>query len=434
MAMKHVGIICPAANGHLNPMLALGRALRQRGHAVSLVASPRAQAKVVASDVALIRIGGSPDTAGPRDPQQDDLAELTGEEAFRRVMNMASEAADLLVDEGPVAIRAARVDALLVDQVSKGGELVAEALALPFVTVCNALAMYLDLDVPPWTTTWGYDPSPAGRSRNLLGYAQIVRRLQSQGEKDRARRDRLGLPPVRKGGAERALAIVAQQPEFLDFPRRNLPPQFHYTGPFRDDVTETGISFPYDRLDGPPLIYASLGTLHNRLSHVFVAIAEACARLQAQLVISLGRSGLVLPPNLPGSPVVVPYAPQRALMRRASLVITSAGLNTALDSLDRGLPMVAVPVSHEQPGIAARIAYIGAGEFVPLDQIRGGQLDTAVARVFTEERYRLRAREAQEAIARADGLQQAANIVEKTLVSGRPVLRANHSREPVAGN
>lgn len=434
MEVKHVGMICPSSDGHLNPMLALGRALRQRGYEVSLVAPPRAQAKVAASDVGLIRIGGSPDSAGPRDSQWDDLAGLTGEEAFRRTMDIASEAADLMVNEGPAAVRAARVDALVVDQISTGGELVAHALDVPYVTVCNALAMYFELDVPPWTTTWGYDPSPAGRSRNLLGYTQIVRTLQLQAEKYRAMRNRLGLPPGREGGVERPLAIVAQQPEFLDFPRRNLPPQFHYTGPFRDDAAETGISFPYDRLDGRPLIYASLGTLHNHLSHVFVAIAEACARLPAQLVISLGKSGLVLPPGLPGSPVVVPYAPQRALMRRASLVITSGGLNTVLDSLDRGVPLVGVPVSHEQPGIAARIAHIGAGEFVPLDQIRGGQLAAAVARVFTEERYRLRAREAGQAIARADGRKRAAEIVEKALISGRPVLRADHSPEPVSGD
>lgn len=35
--MTHFGIICPTATGHLNPMTALGYALKQRGHRVTLV-------------------------------------------------------------------------------------------------------------------------------------------------------------------------------------------------------------------------------------------------------------------------------------------------------------------------------------------------------------------------------------------------------------
>ena len=37
-----------------------------------------------------------------------------------------------------------------------------------------------------------------------------------------------------------------------------------------------------------PLVYASLGTLQNGSEEIFRTIAEACAGLNAQLVISLG--------------------------------------------------------------------------------------------------------------------------------------------------
>ena len=33
--MGHIGVICPNTPGHLNPMIALGDALRRRGHRVT---------------------------------------------------------------------------------------------------------------------------------------------------------------------------------------------------------------------------------------------------------------------------------------------------------------------------------------------------------------------------------------------------------------
>ncbi len=46
---------------------------------------------------------------------------------------------------------------------------------------------------------------------------------------------------------------------------------------------------------GRPLIYASMGTLQNRLGWVFRVIAEACAELDSQLVMSFGGSAMEIP-------------------------------------------------------------------------------------------------------------------------------------------
>ena len=48
--------------------------------------------------------------------------------------------------ELPDAIRAAGVEALLVDQMEPAGGAVAERLGLPFITVCNALLINRDPD------------------------------------------------------------------------------------------------------------------------------------------------------------------------------------------------------------------------------------------------------------------------------------------------
>jgi zeaxanthin glucosyltransferase len=65
---------------------------------------------------------------------------------------------------------------------------------------------------------------------------------------------------------------------------------------------------------------------------------------------------------VPSNVIVVDQAPQIELLKRATLCITHAGLNTALESLAYGVPMVAIPIGYDQFGVAARIAYHGVGE------------------------------------------------------------------------
>ena len=139
-----------------------------------------------------------------------------------------------------------------------------------------------------------------------------------------------GLPPLKRStDALSKLAQIAQLPAALEFDVPGRPAVLHYTGPFVDAHQRPVVDFPWDRLDGRPLVYASLGTLQNGSESIFRTIAEACAGLHAQLVISLGGG---LDParlgSLPGDPLVVRYAPQLEIVKRAAAVITHAGLNT----------------------------------------------------------------------------------------------------------
>ncbi|RQH11362.1 glycosyl transferase family 1, partial [Okeania hirsuta] len=76
----------------------------------------------------------------------------------------------------------------------------------------------------------------------------------------------------------------------------------------------------------------------------------------AQLVMSLGGSATPESlPNLPGNSLVVKYAPQLELLQKATLTITHAGMNTTLECLNNAVPMVAIPIAFDQPGVAARV-------------------------------------------------------------------------------
>jgi MGT family glycosyltransferase len=166
-----------------------------------------------------------------------------------------------------------------------------------------------------------------------------------------------------------------------------------------------------------------MGTVQNRLIGIFQDIASACQGLDAQLVISLGGSATPESlPELPGSPLVVGYAPQLELLQKATLTITHAGMNTTLESLSNGVPMVAIPIANDQPGVASRLAWTGAGEVVPLSRLKVPRLRAAIERVLTEDSYKNNASRLQEAIRRAGGVRRAADIVEQAISTGKPVL------------
>jgi UDP:flavonoid glycosyltransferase YjiC (YdhE family) len=71
---------------------------------------------------------------------------------------------------------------------------------------------------------------------------------------------------------------------------------------------------------------------------------------------------------VPNNAIVVKRAPQLELLKRATVCITHAGLNTALESLAQGVPQLAIPITYDQPGVAARIAHKKTGVVTSLDK------------------------------------------------------------------
>jgi MGT family glycosyltransferase len=209
------------------------------------------------------------------------------------------------------------------------------------------------------------------------------------------------------------LPQVVQLPATLDLPGRRVPPQFHYTGPWTDDEGRAPVDFPWSRLDpSRPLAYASMGTLQNGVLRPFRVIAEASAGLDLQLVITLGGgqdpSALG---DLSGDPIVVGYAPQLELIRRSALTISHGGLNTVLESLERGVPMVVLPVTNDQPGVGARVEWSGAGRSIPVGRLTVRRLRDAICEVLGDPSYRERAEGLRSRLKAADGLNRAADLI-----------------------
>jgi len=75
--------------------------------------------------------------------------------------------------EAPQAIRQAKIDVLIIDQISSSMATVADYLGLPFITVCNAMLINREPAVPPYSTYWAYSTTPWARLRNRCGNALV---------------------------------------------------------------------------------------------------------------------------------------------------------------------------------------------------------------------------------------------------------------------
>jgi MGT family glycosyltransferase len=421
----HLALACPELSGHLNPMTTLGRELVRRGHRVTLVARPDGETKAIAAGLGFAAIGATEFPRGAIAAQAKALGGMAARKALRYTIDMMRLAAEVTLRDLPAVCRAIDVDGLLVDQVNPAAGTVAEIEGLPFVKVANALALNRDPACPPAVLPWRYRPGLFGRARNAAGNWFLHRVTAPVRDTINAHRVRHGLAPRVGEEAPAFLAEIAQQPAFFDFPRARPEPRLHFTGPWHATGGGSDVPFPWERLDGRPLVYASLGTLQNRLGEMFIAIAEAVAPLDAQLVISLGAADqdvASLAARCPGDPVVVPVAPQLQLLDRATLAITHAGLNTALESLARGVPMVAIPITNDQPGVARRLEWLRVGDVVLPQHLTASRLRQAVERVLHDPGYRTRARERAREIASLDGLSRAADIVEEAFRTNAPVL------------
>jgi zeaxanthin glucosyltransferase len=96
-----------------------------------------------------------------------------------------------------------------------------------------------------------------------------------------------------------------------------------------------------------------------------------------------------------------------------SVCITHAGLNTVLEALTQGVPQIAIPVTHDQPGVAARIANKKTGKTTSLDGLNPSHLLRLLDEVLRNSIYRDNSRAIQQAITKKNGLSVAADLLEQ---------------------
>ncbi len=416
-----IGLISMPLVGHLNPMIALARTLQSRGNDVVFIGIPDTEPAVLAAGVTFLPyceeeypVGSMARILGPAATMRGlALAEF----AYRNLIPGLNQAA---FKHLPGKLADAGIQALVLDTIHSFVELVPMSLGMPYVHVWNVFPVDTTGLTPPCYFNWPQEATPAARARNVDGWRAIASLLPPLWAvaKPFAQENGLNINWEDPAATHSKLAIITQTPREFDFAESPWPEHFHYTGPFHSEDDREPISFPWEQLSGKPLIYASLGTLVNGLEEIYRTILNTVAMLpEFQVVVSVG-SNLKLDDlgPIPSNTIIVGGAPQIDLLKRASLCITHAGLNTTLETLVQGVPMVAIPIGFDQPGVAARIAYHGVGEFVEVEHLTPKQLLEVLKKVLNDSAYRDRARSFQTLISRLCGLDLAAKVIEQAFM------------------
>jgi MGT family glycosyltransferase len=419
--MARIGIICFPGTGHLNPFTALGHALQEHGHEVVFFGIADVESRIREAGFEFSLIGFQDYPPGTLRKLDEKASELRGLAVFRFTVERVKNTAIMVLRDAPEVVRKAEIDAMIIDQADFGGT-VADYLGLPFASVSILPPFIRDNRVPPFFFGWPARYDLLGRLRNELGIQILSFIAKPIYRAVNRQRETWGLKRFKR--SEEALSQIVQitqLPHALEFAGCPQPEALHYAGPFRFDGKRPPVEFPWNLLDGRPLVYASLGTLQNGSKEAFEIIARGCASLDVQLVISLG-GGLKADSlqNLPGQPIVVEFAPQLELLRRSSVVVTHAGLNTVLESVAEGKPMVAIPIGNDQPGVAARVAAKGACIVLTRRTLTPKKVENAVRAVLKNEGYKQAACALRDSIGHINGAALAARIIEDKLAL-RPV-------------
>jgi zeaxanthin glucosyltransferase len=436
--------------GHWNATFAVAKALRARGHEVKYLAMEDREAPLRKEGFETLPIMAEHFPRG-FDEQFDERAKhfgrLEGVLEGMRLMARVRAAFDALVERDlPSLLARERPELVLVDTVLPQLGVVVHQLGTPVAMVSTTLPLGRMPDVPPLGS--GLPPGEDAESRRRIDEAW-KRVLRAQ----RVRRAvwRLGLGPPDFGGLclrearrhgfppERLqresfyvpslrLPELVLCPRAFDFPQAGGP-DLHYVGPSVDPARGEP-DFPWDRLPADkPLVYCSLGSAPQARPHLgrFLESVLGCmrARPQWQWVLSTGEGAYAdTLARAPAEAIVVPYAPQLALLSRAAVMVSHGGMNSTQEALLHGVPLVVLPCGLDQPGNAARVAYHRVGLTQDIAQLTTERLLGAVDALFTDPAYRQRAQEMGRAFRENGGPERACQVIESFLP---PSARSAHA-------
>src|ERR1700751_3714853 len=414
-----IAFVVPNVPGHLNPMTALARRLQSRNHDVVVMSLRSAAPLVGAADLKFVCCGDEELPAERLNELLGQLSKLQGQEAADFTVRVAAVVTKAMLKSLLKTLTETEIDGVILDTVLFYIELAPIRLGIPYIHVSNALHFDYSGYAPLCMYDWPHETTPAALARNREGAANFLKVLAQANDGVRAYAETIGLKVDWQDPYTTLskLAWLTQMPREFDFASSHYPPQFHYTGPFHDGNGRIAVEFPWERLTGEPLIYASMGTVQSGLANVFCTIVAAAAKHKGlQLVLSIGDQ---LQPeeigSVPNNAIIVKRAPQLELLKQTSVCITHAGLNTVLEALAQGVPQVAIPVTNDQPGVAARIADKKTGVIASLDKLTSSHLSTLLDKVLNDSTYRDNAGKIQRAIAQTNGLSRAADLIEQSL-------------------
>ena len=393
--MATIVFFCIPAHGHTNPTLNVVRELTARGHRVVYYSYDDFREKIEGAGAEFVSCNG-----------YDAQLGLTREEGAKIGGDMALSTR-VLVDttlslDGPVckAMEALRPDCIVADSMAVWGKAVAKKLGIPYV--CS-------------TTTFAFNRESAKIMPHSL--KETVSMITSMGKVNAQvkRLQRAGYP-VKSildliGSDETIPTVVYTSPLFQ--PRaESFPKHFAFVGPSirpaRSKIEKTE----------KKLVYISMGTVNNDMLPLYRACIQAVKGSNWQVILSVGDQVDVkalgtLPENVSAYSTV----DQIAVLEQADVFLTHCGMNSASEGLYFGVPLVTLPHTSEQGGVAARAEQLGAG--LRLKKTTPAAIRSALETVMNTPSYRENAAKIADSFRACGGAKAAADCIEACFQTGK---------------
>jgi MGT family glycosyltransferase len=164
-----------------------------------------------------------------------------------------------------------------------------------------------------------------------------------------------------------------------------------------------------------PLLFISLGSIFTGNSGFYRTCLEAFDDGRFQLAMTIGGVDPGDLGPLPPTVQVQPWFPQLAVLRQSAAFITHAGMNSIMEALYYGVPMLTFPQMPEQAVNADRVAALGLGRPLDLQAVTADALRAAVDEVISDPVVRANLDQMRGEVRRAGGVSAGAQAVEEYL-------------------
>lgn len=396
------------ARGHLFPLMAILLELRSRGHDVVV--------RTLAGELGMVRglgIDAEPIDSRIEDRPLDDWRHSRAQAALRA--SVATFAERALFDSADLAdaIERHRPDAVIVDTNAWGAQAAAEAWGGPWCSLMPYPTPLPSADVPPFGLGLPPAHGAIGRVRDAALRPMIIGAIEKATlPRYNEVRAHLGLAPLGT-----VAALYANPPltllltaEPFEYHRRDWPASFVQVGPCDWDPPAERPAW-LDEIDQP----IALVTTSSEY--------QADGRLVDAAIEALDALGLYVVASLPAvaDARAVPraharverFVPHGAVLDRAVVAVTHAGMGATQKALVRGVPVCAVPFGRDQFEVARRVEVAGAGSRLPGRRLTADRLRAATQTALTRTAG---ARRVAAGFAAAGGPPAAADAVEARLL------------------
>lgn len=396
-----IDLAAPPFRGHLHPILGVARALRAIADVRVLTTADRM------NDVAASGLEGIPLLAG----RENAIAAIAnpsrpiGSNPMRllRQFRETLDALDAVRAEVAMLWRENRPDLVLADSVLPSvGYAALAAGARWWTTVASPCAVEPRRGAPPYLGGWHHRDDWLGRGRDRAGLALVRGFKRLAFALHRARLRAWGAAgPYRADGSESvysAESILGLGMAELELPRE-WPAAFQFLGPVMYTPPCTMRVEP--RLEsGRRHVFVSLGTQLPWAKAPVAATLRALAERERRWVIhfSDGNANVSRPRSAEDDSEFFrryDYVPYDKWVGRFDFVVHHAGTGVMFACVSAARPALVFPVDYDQFDYAARIEHAGIGS-----RLRSwGDLPTALARTWADEKLGRRCEEMQASLA-----------------------------------